>query len=187
MAVDGLVTEWPWDDKARTIALDVDPAGHSVDAAKGLALAAHDGEALCLAMRFLLPKGAKPQAGTRWGQGDGVEIAFMNADAKRPTPILLLWGRADGTFESGPYGGATPKQLKQLQQQSKYAARVTKAGWECEWWIPFRAMSLLPAEVKALRFNAGAHCPAANAWIAWTATGAQLYHVDQAGVILLER
>ena len=186
VAVDGNVAEWPWNDKTRVITLDVDPAGHRVDAAKGLVLAAHDDGALYLAMRFLLPKGTKPQAGGRWGQGDGVEVSFMSADPKRPTPIFLLWGRADGTFESGPYGGASPEQVKRLQQETRYAARQTKGGWACEWRIPFEAMELKPADVKALRFNAVAHCPAANTWVAWVATGAQLYLVDQAGELRFE-
>ena len=47
-------------------------------------------------------------------------------------------------------------------------------------------MGLKPEEVKALRFNAGAHCPAANTWVAWVATGAQLYLVDQAGELRIE-
>ena len=185
--IDGDLSEWPWKDKSRVVALERSPMGDLISSPKGQACAAHDGSSLYLAMRFELPKGAKLEVAGGFDLGDGIEVSFRNADPKHPTPILLLWGSAGGTHESSTAMGASPEQAKALRDGTAYAAKKTPTGWACEWRIPFSAMGLRAADVKTLLFNMGLQCTADGSWVAWAPTGGRLCDVSLAGELILKR
>ncbi len=185
--IDGDVSEWPWNDKTRVVEMNRDPGGAPVASPQGWACAAYDDEALYLAMRFRLPRGAKIEAAPGFDAGDGVEVSFQHPGPKHATPILLLWGSAGGTHESSTAMGASPRQADALAKATTYAAKRTSDGWSCEWRIPFAAMGLKASDVKALLFNIGMQCTANAAWIAWTPTGGRLCDVAAAGALVLKR
>ncbi|MEW6354979.1 MAG: hypothetical protein AB1696_01520 [Planctomycetota bacterium] len=184
--IDGDVAEWPWQDKARVVNLERDPAGGLISSPKGQACAAFDDGNLYLAIRFDLPKGAKLQPKGGFDQGDGVEVSFRNADPKHPTPILLLWGSASGTHEGSTAMGASAEQAEALRKATTYAAKQTPTGWSCEWHIPFSAMGLKAADIETLLFNLGLSCTATGSWLAWAPTGGRLCDVDKAGELVME-
>jgi hypothetical protein len=186
VAIDGDVSEWPWNDPSRVAALAQTPAGDPLPKPVGFACAGWDDTSLCLAIRISAPKGTKPGDGG-WGHGDGVEVSFQSAEPKMPTPIFLFWGTADGKFTSGPYGGASSAQVEALQKTVSYSARSGKDEWTCEWRIPFAPTGFRPAPGRKLMFNFGAHHAADGSWSAWVGTGAQLYLVDKAGDLLLDK
>ena len=186
VTVDGAVDEWPWQDKARAVALAQSPAGNPIPA-QGYACAACDDTSFYLAIRISLPKDVKAVGGASWGAGDGVEVSFQHAEGKTASPIFLAWGDAAGRFESGPYGGATPQQVDALQKGVTYVAKPGVGEWTCEWRVPFAAAGLAPAVVKELRFNLGVHLAAGDVWGAWVGTGGALYQVGAAGRLVLER
>ncbi len=184
VVVDGAVTEWAWDDATRVGVLQQTPAGGPLPAPRGSFCAAWDDAGLYVAVRIPLAKNAKARGGSKWGDGDGVEVSFQGADGK--TPIYLFWGAADGRFEVGPYGGAPASQVEALQKTAAYAARIGGEEWTCEWRIPLGPPVGL-AQAASLRFNIGAHIAADDAWVAWVGTGGTLYQVERAGDLVLER
>jgi len=185
--IDGDVSEWPWQDKARVALLQCDPSGGRVSSPTGRACAAFDDGHLYLAIRFDLPKGAKLQPQGGFDRGDGVEISFRNADPKHTTAIFLLWGSAGSTHEGSAAMGASAQQAEALKKATVYAAKATPTGWACEWRIPFSAMGLKTADVKTLLFNMGLSCTASGSWVAWAPTGGRLCDVDLAGELVLVR
>lgn len=187
ITIDGDVGEWPWMDKAQTGILGQTWAGDPLPSPKGFVCAAWDDTNLYLAVRIILPKGAKIRSSDKWGAGDGIEVSFQSAEAKIPTPIFMLWGTADGNLQSGPYGGQTPAQIEAIQKATTFAAKVKSEEWSCEFRIPFSALGLSPLTVKKFMFNIGAHLATENIWVAWVGTGGAIYHVDKAGDLELER
>jgi len=185
--VDGDVSEWPWEDKARVAVLRRGPAGSPVPSPRGYACATHDDDSLYLAMRFGLPKGAKLQTEGGFDRGDGIEVSFQNASPKHPTPIFLLWGSAGGAHEGSTAMGASAEQAEALRKATVYAARKTDTGWSCEWRIPFSAMGLEADNVGTLLFNLGLQCTANGSWIAWAPTGGRVCDVANAGKLHLRR
>jgi len=186
VALDGAGAEWPWQDPARTIALAQSPAGDPMPA-QGHACAAWDETSLYLAIRIVLPKGAKAVGGAKWGAGDGVEVSFQDASGKTAGPIFLVWGDAAGRCESGPYGGASPAQVQTLEKSITYAAGIGTGEWTCEWRIPFAAAGVTPTPGQRLRLNVAVHQSASDLWAAWLATGEALYRVERAGELILGR
>jgi hypothetical protein len=186
VTIDGAVDEWPWQDKARVVALAQSPAGDPVPP-QGHACAACDDANFYLAFRIALPKDVTAAGGQKWGGGDGVEVSFQHAEGKVASPIYLVWGDAAGRFESGPYGGASPAQVETLRKGVTYAAAPGAGEWTCEWKIPFIAAGLDPAAVTKLRLNMVVHVAATDAWAAWTTTGAALYRVERAGELVLAK
>jgi hypothetical protein len=186
LTVDGAVSEWPWQDASRVIALALTPGGDPIPTPLGYACAARDEANLYLAIRALLPKGIKAVGGEKWGGCDGVEVSFQNAQSKAAAPIYLVWGSADGKSQSGPYGGATPTQFQALEKALTYAAVSTAEGWTCELKIPFAAVGLDPLAVPELCLNIGLRQIAGDVWAAWVATGGALYQVGSAGKLVFE-
>jgi hypothetical protein len=115
-----------------------------------------------------------------------VEVSFRNADPDAGGPIFVQWGSTGGTFESSPAGGATPKQVSAMQRAIVYAAKVEEGQWSCEWAIPLSAISSDPDKLTALMFNIGVRHAKANRWLAWVGTGAEIFRVDSAGMLMLD-
>ncbi len=185
VTVDGAVEEWPWTETARVVPLDKTPAGDPVGGATPVVLAARDDASWYLALRLPIRKGAKLRVGGGPYQGDGLELAFQNTDPQAPSPIYVLWGGADGKFDTVSAGGTTAAQQERARKGITYAVRVGETEWTCEWRIPFAAVEMNPAITKRLMFNVGALESASGAWTACFATGGALYEVGGAGDLLL--
>jgi hypothetical protein len=187
VAVDGDVSEWPWADTSRAVALAQTPTGETIPGSKGALCAGWDNENLYLAVRVPLPKGKAPSTGGGAYQGDGMEVSFQNTDPKAPSPTFILWGSADGKVCPVSAGGISPAQADRVEKGVVCAARAGDGEWACEWRIPFAAVEINPATVKKLLFNLGAHDIASGSWTAWVGTGGALCQVDMAGDLLFER
>jgi len=185
VAIDGDLGEWT-DAAEATIALA--PDGSSVVPPHDAFSAAYDDEAVTFAFRIRFGADRAPvsEKGAKWGASDGVELAFRNADPKHTTPILMLWLRPDATFVAGRYGGATAEHVAGLQRLTRYAAKRSADGWNCEVRISFEAMGLERAQVPGLKLNATIHHFAEGYWLTWAPTGTACWHVDAAGVVTLE-
>jgi len=183
LKLDGDVAEWPWSDPAQVITLAQTPEGGKATGTPALACAACDGEKLYLALQVPMGEGITPKAVLGGWQGDGVEVAFRNADPKAAGPIFVQWGSAGGTFECSTAGGASPEQVAALQRAISYIAKAGEGHWSCEWAIPLSAISTPPP--RALMFNLGVRYAQADRWLAWVGTGAQIFLVDNAGVLEL--
>lgn len=185
LAVDGDVSEWPWDDEAWVMTLAQSPEGGPGGGTPALACAARDQEKLYLAIKVPLAEGVAPnvQAGG-WG-GDGVEVSFRNADPNAGGPIFVQWGSAGGSFEASPAGGASAQQVAEMQRAIVYAAKADEGQWSCEWAIPLSAISADPGKLKSLMFNIGVRHEKSNRWLAWVGTGAEIFRVDSAGMLEL--
>ena len=185
--LDGSVEDWPWQQNARVVAIAQTPAGDSLGTPAGRACAAWDDQHLYLSIRIEIPKRAKLRGGTDFRHCDGVEVSLQAPSAKAATPIFVLWGSTDGSYQALPPGGATPAQCQALHKAVTYSAVVTPKEWTCEWRIPFAALGMHPAKVERLRFNIGTHLAASDAWVAWVATGGAFYEVGSAGELVLTR
>ncbi len=185
IALDGAVDEWPWTDTARVISLARTPDGNPVGGQTGTALAARDDANLYLALRLPLARGAKPVLAGAY-QGDGLEVAFQNPEAKGRTPIYILWGGADGKLDTVGAGGTSQAEMERARQAITYAARVAENQWTCEWRIPLAAVGVDPATTKRLMLNIGWLEKASGTWTAWFATGGALYEVGGAGDVVLQ-
>jgi len=121
-----------------------------------------------------------------WGANDGVEIAFQDAFAKTPGPILNLYGYPDGRFQSITTAGATQAEAARLGTAVGYKAAVGADHWSCEWRIPFAACGFTPKTAPRLLFNLGVRKAAQGAWVLLRGTGAQTYVVRKATELVLE-
>lgn len=186
VTVDGDVTEWPWKDAKRVAKLELGPVGEKTTSPQGQLLAAWKDNDLYIALRVSVPKGAKIVPGLNW-QGDGTEVAFRSGDPKNRTPIFMLWGTTDGTFNSASYGGASAEQVQLLEKKTAYAARVGNDEWTCELRIPLGDLGLKPATTRVLLFNLGVRSMAEDNWLAWAPTGAEIWRVDDAGELRMEK
>jgi hypothetical protein len=187
VTVDGNVSEWPWTDATRAVALAQTPNGETISGPKGALCAASDNENLYLAVRVPMPKGKAPSAGGAVYHGDGMEVSFQNTDPQAPSLTFILWGSADGKVYPVSASGISPAQADRVEKAVVCAARVGDGEWTCEWRIPFRAVEINPATVKKLLFNLGAHDGATGSWMAWVGTGGPLCQVGMAGDLVLER
>jgi hypothetical protein len=146
----------------------------------------YDDQALYVAVRNPVTNaGALAQGGHQWGKSDGMEVAFQDAFATQPGPILNLYGYPDGTFESVATAGAPPEVVAKLGAAVTYKAAIGQAEWTCEWRIPFAACGLTPQSASLLRFNLGVLKSAQKAWVVWRGTGAATYRVANAGLLVL--
>ena len=185
--VDGDVGEWPWGDKARVAVLQQGPDGTPYSGPKASMLAACDGSALYVALKVALPQGHALKEGGGQYDGDGLELSFQSAEPQSPTPIFVNWGGAGGSWGPVAAGGATPAQMDASGKSWAYAAAKTGDGWSCEWRIPLTVLGPKPQVVKKLLFNIGVLEPGVDQWVVWVGTGAEIYHVERGGVLLLER
>jgi hypothetical protein len=185
ITLDGAVDEWPWRDATRVISLAKTPEGNPIGGSTGTAMAARDDRNLYLAVRLPIAKGARVILGGPY-QGDGLEVAFQNPEAKGRAPIYVLWGGADGKFDTVTAGGTSSAQLAKARQAITYAARVTEGQWTCEWRIPLDAVEVDAATAKRLMLNIGWLEKGSGTWTAWYATGGALYEVGGAGDVVLQ-
>lgn len=190
--LDGDVTKWPWKDPKRIIRMERELDGCPVESWRGMACAGRDAGDLILAARFSVPDGTRLQRGIDWCKGDGVAIAFRNADLKRRSPVFLFWGSYDGTFRIGPYGDLSDGQRRSVERSLVYRTRSRKDGWDCEVRIPLSAPELELSPVKALHLNISMLNMAEGPWVTWVPTGEWVNYgyppcdVDRAGRLVLE-
>ncbi|NCO39277.1 MAG: hypothetical protein COZ06_11785 [Armatimonadetes bacterium CG_4_10_14_3_um_filter_66_18] len=130
------------------------------------------------------PKDTPLKAGLDWS-GDGVELSLRGVNTAEVTPIFVLWGTVDGTFQGSTAMGASAAQIARLQRSARYAARLGDAEWTCEWQLPFAALGMIAAPAKGLKLNVGLRTLADDSWAAWVPTGGRVCEVDLAGEVQL--
>ncbi len=185
IVVDGDVSEWPWQDKARVIELRQSWDGSPVAAPFSYACAAWDDEALYLAIRNRVSNPAGLVTGEPWGRSDGVEVAFQLPSGDRPRPLWQLYGYPDGRSESLTESGPPNAAARRLAAAATYRARIGPDNWTCEWRIPWAATGISPRTTAKLWFNVGVRKTAEQAWVVWRGTGDANYVVKDAGDLLL--
>ncbi|MGE5530722.1 MAG: hypothetical protein ACM3VW_01225 [Bacteroidota bacterium] len=185
IVVDGVAGEWPWGDPKSLMELRQEYTGGDTAGLPSLACAAYDDKTLYVTVRNPLRNRDLIVSKGGWGQQDGLELAFQDAQSKPAGPILNLYGYPDGSFQSVTTAGATEAQAAKLRQGTKYAARLYEAGWECEWGIPWAATGIDPAKVKRLLFNMGVRKTEDRAWVVWQGTGGYNFDVAKAGILVL--
>ena len=185
--VDGEVSEWPWQDAGRVVAIAQTPMGDALGKPAGRACAARDAENLYLAVRISVHAGARLRGGEDFASCDGVEVSFQDPEVKARAPIFVLWGSSDGTMKCLPNGGASPAQVQRVQAAVMFASRVGQSEWTCEWRIPLAAAGIDPKTAKALLFNIGAHVTAQKLWVGWVGTQSAFFHVGNAGELVLAK
>lgn len=185
--IDGNVSEWAWNDKARVGVMAQGPDGQAYPGPKAFLMAACDGQYLYIANKVLLPKGYQLKLGGGQYDGDGLETSFQSGEAQSPSPIYVLWGGAGGNSGTVPAGGASAAQMEALGKTVVYGAMKTAEGWSCEWRLPLAVLGPKPQLVKKVRFNTGVFEPGLGQWVVWKGTGAEIFRVDRGGEILLER
>ncbi len=183
--VDGDVSEWPWHDTTRMVALEQQSNGQPTWAPKSYASVAYDDEALYIAVRNLVRDAKRLKSTGEWGKKDVVEIPFQDVSGEEPGPVLNLYGFPDGHFE-GVTEANTPTGLaNKLASAVTYAAQIGSDYWSCEWRIPWAATGIDPRQARKLWFNIGVYKSVSEAWIAWKGTGAANYYLENAGDLLL--
>ncbi len=187
LAIDGAVEEWPWSDQRRVVALEQSPQGGPSGGPKSFALAACDRDWLYLAIRVVTPPNYRLQPATAPYGGDGMEVAFQSGTDAVTTPIFMLYGSANGSFWPHPAGGASAGQMATLEKQGQCATKAGRDQWTAEWRLPLSVLGPQQAQVKRLRFNLGLFHKGVDQWIAWVGTGAEIFRVESAGEIVLER
>jgi hypothetical protein len=182
--VDGSLGEWPTTTADRLLVLKESYDETATAAAPSEAWVSSDAGAFYIALRNPVSKATALLPSTHtWGKDDGVEVAFQDAFAKTPGPILTLYGFPDGHFTSEDYGGASAEVIARLQQEVSFAARVGDGEWTCEWRLPFAACGFTPATAPLLRFNLGVRKTAPEAWVVWRGTGGATYQVANGGLL----
>ncbi|MCK9266541.1 right-handed parallel beta-helix repeat-containing protein [bacterium] len=99
-------------------------------------------------------------------------------------PIYIFSGYPDGKFVVNKTLNIPASISKRLQTEIEYKANVINADlhhWSSEWKIPLGALELKFEDLDSVRFNIGG--PKRDAWYAWVATGAQIWRVDNAGIL----
>jgi len=179
--VDGALTEWPERGMALTESWNRSPsAGPPSEGWVG-----YDEEALYVATRHTVTNARSlPGGGHVWGRDDGMEIAFQNAFADEPGPVLNLYGYPDGTFDSVDQAGAPFEAVETLRAAVTYKAAIGQEQWTCEWRIPFAACGFTPRSAPWMLFNVGVLKSAQRAWVVWRGTGSGNYQVAKAGVLV---
>ncbi len=125
------------------------------------------------------PLRTKPE----WGQNDAVEIAFRNPGVPGAA-ILVLRGYPTGRFESSTEAGAPFEVAKDLENATRYAARIIgKDRWTAEWRVPLAALGIDRKKHRVLEFNLSVRKTAGEQWLMWHGTRGYTWRVDQAGKI----
>jgi len=185
--LDGKLDEWPFADKARVLTLRENYDRTPTTAPHSLACVAYDGQALYIAIKNPVADAKALVSDKAWGANDGVEIAFQDAFAKTPGPILNLYGYPSGRFESITTAGATQAEAARLGAAVTYRAAIGPDHWSCEWRIPFAACGFTPRTAPKLLFNLGVRKTAQQAWVILRGTGAQTYVVRNATELVFEQ
>ncbi|MBT4814244.1 MAG: hypothetical protein HON70_01015 [Lentisphaerae bacterium] len=179
--IDGEVTDWDWRGNPATITLSRTHEGAASGAFRGRASLAYDAAALYLAIDVTLPTGFEfdPQSGVEW--------SFASADKALSTPIFVLSGRCDGSFESLTAMGADTQQAATLAGGTRYAVTASETGWTCEWRIAWESLGVSPAALPgAWLMNIGVHLAGNPVWLVWTPTGGRVCDVESAGILRLQ-
>ncbi len=187
LSVDGQRGDWPCD-PALALRCATAAAG-TASRYVSTAWAAFDGNALYLLVVNPVDPAKPLVTAGDWGGVDAIELAFRSPTHAKSlcygNPIFNLRGFPDGTVASVVDAGATAEQAKQLGAAVRFAATVAADVWVGEWCIPLSAAGIDPATLKDLPFNLNIRRTADDSWMVWTLTGAAVWEVDTAGVILL--
>ena len=180
--IDGALTEW----QGRALELNQSLAGTAVDESPAQAWIGVDDSALYVALRCPL-RDAKPLAveGHRWGDTDGVELAFQDAEQSPPGPILTLRGWPDGHFCAPDVAGVPDSARSRLEEAVTYRAATGSAAWTCEWRIPLAACGLAPEAVATVSCNLTVRNAAQDSWRTWNMTGGATYDLRNGGTVIL--
>ena len=112
-----------------------------------------------------------------------MEIAFQDAEATPPGPILSLRGWPDGHFLAPDLAGVPAAAAEQLAKAVVYRAAVDADAWTCEWRIPLAAARLAPATSPALLCNVTVRNVAQDTWRTWHTAGGATYDLHNGGTL----
>ena len=179
--IDGALGDWEWKADAPVAELSRTHEDLPSGDFTARAIVAHDSEALCLAIDITLPEGQELDP------GNGVEWSLASADEKQPTPIYVLWGKADGTLDSLTAMGADAEQAATLKAGTSYATRKSANGWTCEWRVSWGVLGTAKASPpRDWLMNIGVRSVPTDTWLVWVPTGGRVCDVENAGVLRLK-
>ncbi len=178
--VDGALQEWT----GRVIELKQTLEGADVGESPVSAWLGCDDQALYVAMRNPRREGVSLRtAGHLWGETDGVELAFQNAEDGVPGPTFILRGWADGHVSAPDLAGASEAVRKRLEKSVTYRTKVDKDAWTCEWRIPFAALGGVPALLNA---NLTARNAGQNLWRTWRIASGSTYDLHNGATLVFD-
>ena len=178
--IDGNLTDWSWQEAAPLAVLARTHEDLPSGAFTARALAAHDAEALYLALDITLPEGQTLDP------ANGVEWSLASIGEKQPTPIYVLVGKADGSLDSLTAMGADAAQAATLKAGTEYVTRTSAKGWTCEWRLAWSALGVAAdAPPEGWQMNIGVHSVPTGTWLVWVPTGGRVCDVENAGILRL--
>jgi len=121
-----------------------------------------------------------------WGENDGVELAFQQAGNPAATTFVLR-GYPSMRFQTPSFGGAKPKEIERLSENTAIRAKAHPRGtsWTIEWKISLRALGLDPASDRQLAFNVTVCKPGSGEMVTWRASTAETWRLDGNGILEL--
>jgi hypothetical protein len=177
--IDGLLTEWT----GRALELKQAREGVIVEEAIPHAWAGYDEEAFYVALRAPLRNpDALVTAGYQWGDTDGVELAFQNAESTPTGQIMTLRGWPDGRFCTPDVAGISDVARRRLDKAVTYRSAVGKDAWTCEWRIPFGVCGSPRALLKA---NLTVRNAGQDLWRTWNMASGATFDLRNGGTFIL--
>lgn len=121
-----------------------------------------------------------------WGENDGVELAFQAA-GDPDAPVYILRGYPSMRFQIPSLGGAKPKEIERLSENTAIRAKLHPRGtsWTIEWKISLRALGLDPAGSRQVAFNVTVCKPGSGEMVTWRPATAETWRLDGKGILEL--
>ena len=189
ITIDGVLSlgEWAVRDLGKAIQVDKG-LYHEPVALRSYAWMAHDGQDLYVGVRNDVDPSKPLVTKKKWARSDAVEIALRNLQDGESSPILVLRGYPDGTFESSAEARAPVELVQAAAKAVTFAANVVDpAHWTAEYRIP---LGLLDAETPpemAIECNISVRKIAGPDWAMWQGTGGLTWETNKAGILKLVR
>ena len=188
-AIDGDIKTGEWPGKLLT--LDREPSRYSVGGSPTLVKFAYDDRHLYVSANITLFGPAQVSTNSVWGKDDGVEISVSGKTPEGQPTTYVIRGFAGGALQSATDAGAPADAAARLAKETRFAVKPTGGpggglfgkGWRGEWAIPLAALGIKPAPGLKVGFNMAAFYSEFGEWHCWEGTGAESWHLDQAGTL----
>ncbi|MGD9518122.1 MAG: hypothetical protein AB7W28_01275, partial [Armatimonadota bacterium] len=187
VTIDGVVGPEEWQpDPAKAMVCARPPGSERGSKYKSHAWAQFDGENLYLLLVNDVDPDVPLTTGSQWGVDDAAEIAFCDP-SRKASPIFNLRGFAGGAASSVCDAGASAAAAARLGRATRFSSGIEKGRWVGEWCIPLRAAGIDPTRTSELQFNINVRRMADRSWMVWTCTGAEIWRVENAGLLVLRQ
>mgnify|MGYP006415950871 FL=1 len=187
VTVDGnlLSAEWAGCDAEKGIQIDKSLYHEPVKLAS-LAWATYDGKNLYVGVRNDVVPDKPLVTGKKWARNDAVEIALRNPQAGKDSPIFVLRGYPDGTFQSSGEAKAPADVVEAAGKAVTFAAKVVDKGqWTAEYRNPLSLFGADQGSGLVLECNISVRKIADLSWSMWQGTGGWSWQADKAGLLHL--